>query len=52
MGDGYGAGLINHLSTDLDNLLEDQENGALNNSNVDENRFHTRDNGTTNTTTF
>ena len=51
MGDAYGAGLINHLSTDPNNLLEDQ-NGVINNSNVDKNRFHTEENGTTSTTTF
>lgn len=52
MGDAYGAGLINHLATDLENILEDQENGGIKNSNANENRFHTQENGTTSTTTF
>ena len=49
MGDAYGAGLINHLYTDPDNLLEDH---VATNSNVDENRFQVKENGTTSTTTL
>ena len=50
MGDAYGAGLINHLSTDPENLLEDHV--VINNCNVDENRFQVKENGTTSTTTL
>ena len=31
MGDAYGAGMINHVSTDLHELLDDEENGSIKN---------------------
>ena len=31
MGDAYGAGMINHVSTDLHELLDDNENGNMKN---------------------
>ena len=34
MGDAYGAGMINHVSTDLHELLDDEENGRIKNGHV------------------
>jgi hypothetical protein len=52
MGDAYGAGMINHVSTDLDVLLDDDGNESIKNGNANGSHFHAGENGITNTTTF
>ena len=49
MGDAYGAGMINHVSTDLHELLDDEENGSIKSDR--ENRL-IEENGNAATTTF
>jgi hypothetical protein len=49
MGDAYGAGLINHLSTDLHELPDDEANGGIKNGHVN---GHTGGNDITKTTNF
>jgi hypothetical protein len=52
MGDAYGAGVIHHVSSDLDELLDDDGNESIKNGNANGSHFHVRENGITNTTTF
>jgi hypothetical protein len=49
MGDAYGAGMINHVSTDLHELLDNEANGNVKNGNAN---GHAGENGFATTTTF
>ena len=49
MGDAYGAGMINHVSTDLQELQDDDENGSIKNGHAN---GHIEGNGIIATTTF
>ncbi|XP_028401706.1 excitatory amino acid transporter 1-like [Dendronephthya gigantea] len=51
MGDAYGAGMINHVSTDLNQLLDDHETERDKNGTAKGNHFRAGENSTTCSTT-
>ena len=49
MGDAYGAGMINHVSTEMHELQDDEENGSIKS---DHTKGLIEENGNATTTTF
>ena len=49
MGDAYGAGMINHVSTEMHELQDDEENGSIENGRA---IGHIEGNGNATTTTI